>query len=561
MALVISTEYTDANPPDASYPDGSFKNVSAPAATDGTPLEKAWPNDIYGFLQKLTDDSGITPSGVPDTVVASDYYDSLIAIGLRENGAKSLRSFNLVANMVAATDLNVGDLVITRGYLALGVGSALYRVVASGTGTADGGQFINLDTHQAQLLPGPVVTASQYGAVGDGATDDAVPLNNLLAAFDNVLIDTNSASTVDLTSQADATVTIANVLEFGATALQCIIVGARSKIVFTGIGEIQGDGTTATQIGVKISSADSVSVSNPKITACRNVGIDIVNSAFVRVSGGSITGADVTAGILIGPTGAARHNHIVDVDCSGNANGITLSATIYNVLDGVVCNNCTGAGIDFNNASTYNIITNAICNSNAVGVDLFQSNSTTIDSLICNGNGTGISLESCNFTDISGLSIDSATSHGVAMTGTSIAVGITHSIIINCDLWGILGTSSEVSNLRIVGCHFAGNSSGNIEHATAGNRCTGDTPTFVTEYAASQQGISIVNGALISFGGVVNPTNIVVTTNNATYLASVTAIGAATFTLGLYDITTGLAVTVGTAPTILYFRVSRGVVT
>lgn len=77
MSLVISTEYTHATAPNADYPQGSFKNVSTPAGIDGTPLEKAWPNDLYGFFQRLLLDSGITPSGVPDTVLASDYFNAL----------------------------------------------------------------------------------------------------------------------------------------------------------------------------------------------------------------------------------------------------------------------------------------------------------------------------------------------------------------------------------------------------------------------------------------------------------------------------------------------------
>lgn len=80
MALVISTEYTHAQPPDADYPQGSFKNVSTPAGIDGTPLEKAWPNDLYGFFQRLLDETSKTPSGVPDTILASDYFDALESI-------------------------------------------------------------------------------------------------------------------------------------------------------------------------------------------------------------------------------------------------------------------------------------------------------------------------------------------------------------------------------------------------------------------------------------------------------------------------------------------------
>lgn len=79
MAIKPYEKYTPAaNPPDASYPQGSFKNDSIPGDLSGSPLEKDWPNDFFGYFQKLLDYAGITPSGNPDTILASDYFDALI---------------------------------------------------------------------------------------------------------------------------------------------------------------------------------------------------------------------------------------------------------------------------------------------------------------------------------------------------------------------------------------------------------------------------------------------------------------------------------------------------
>ena len=77
MAIKLSDEYTNANGPDASYPGGSFKNASTPTATDGTPFEEAWANDMLGFMQALLAAAGITPSGVPDTAVASQHLAAM----------------------------------------------------------------------------------------------------------------------------------------------------------------------------------------------------------------------------------------------------------------------------------------------------------------------------------------------------------------------------------------------------------------------------------------------------------------------------------------------------
>jgi len=73
MALKISTQYANATAASASYPNGSFKNETAPGALDGTPLEKAWPDDLQGLLQSILVAAGITASGSADTVLAPQY--------------------------------------------------------------------------------------------------------------------------------------------------------------------------------------------------------------------------------------------------------------------------------------------------------------------------------------------------------------------------------------------------------------------------------------------------------------------------------------------------------
>ena len=78
MAIVPSTEYAgQITTGDAGYPQGKAKNVTVQGDGTGTPLEQAWVNDIWGFFQELLDKGGVTPSGNPDEVDASDYLDAL----------------------------------------------------------------------------------------------------------------------------------------------------------------------------------------------------------------------------------------------------------------------------------------------------------------------------------------------------------------------------------------------------------------------------------------------------------------------------------------------------
>lgn len=104
MAIRLVDEYPERSiPADADYPHGSVKNKVSP--TDlGTPVEKAWLNDIFGFLQALLVKAGITPSGVPDTVQASDYLDALQAL----SGGMRTKIINIgVWNMDATESVTI----------------------------------------------------------------------------------------------------------------------------------------------------------------------------------------------------------------------------------------------------------------------------------------------------------------------------------------------------------------------------------------------------------------------------------------------------------------------
>lgn len=78
---------------------------------------------------------------------------------------------DIVADMIADASLNVGDTVKTKGYISIGDGGDNeYDIVAAGTGTADGGSFIDLATHQAQgLFPRSVFNVQQWGASEAGS--------------------------------------------------------------------------------------------------------------------------------------------------------------------------------------------------------------------------------------------------------------------------------------------------------------------------------------------------------------------------------------------------------
>jgi len=80
MAIIPEDLYTlQITPGNANYPLGSARNITSPGDGLGTPLDLAWINDIWGFLQKLLDDEGIVADGNADTVLLSQYMEALTA--------------------------------------------------------------------------------------------------------------------------------------------------------------------------------------------------------------------------------------------------------------------------------------------------------------------------------------------------------------------------------------------------------------------------------------------------------------------------------------------------
>lgn len=100
----------------------------------------------------------------------------------------SLFMFPNAGAMAAATstDIQLGNTLVCQGYHSAGVGPALIGVVvAAGTGVVDGGKFIDLpNTTPAlqwqQIFESNGVTVEQWGAKGDGATDDTAAINAAL---------------------------------------------------------------------------------------------------------------------------------------------------------------------------------------------------------------------------------------------------------------------------------------------------------------------------------------------------------------------------------------------
>jgi hypothetical protein len=133
MALDPSAAYpgqVDTTDP-TGYPWGKAKNVGSIGDGTGTPLERLWVSDVFGFQQALLKASGLTPSGTPDKVGASQYLDAVRSASRRELQKSQAQNWPERTNFPSGVSNNL----IGLGYGPdLGVGGGgLWVLQTSGT--------------------------------------------------------------------------------------------------------------------------------------------------------------------------------------------------------------------------------------------------------------------------------------------------------------------------------------------------------------------------------------------------------------------------------------------
>jgi hypothetical protein len=101
---------------DAEYPLGKARNITTTGDGTGTPLEKDWVNDLWGFLQALLDAAGIEASGNPDKLGASQYLDALDA---RYGGLQAAFDFSVDAGDAPTITVGAGESLTVGGELGV----------------------------------------------------------------------------------------------------------------------------------------------------------------------------------------------------------------------------------------------------------------------------------------------------------------------------------------------------------------------------------------------------------------------------------------------------------
>lgn len=236
--------------------------------------------------------------------------------------------YSNVAAAVADVNLNVGDIIETLGYYSSGDGGEnRYEVVASATGTVDGGSFIDLTGVTGQLkglFPADRISVPQFGTKGDGTTDDSTAIQNALDYGASLGFRTVSV----YLPMPDTSYYIETTLNLPTNAR--LYGDGESKILVSASNAI---------VGIKGSFN-----SNPN----RLVGCDITG-LFIESDGAKSDGLS-TIGIDMGS--APTYNKIRDVYCSNfSSHGIYCNAGVYNMFYDIEANNCE---VGFNMAGSVN---------------------------------------------------------------------------------------------------------------------------------------------------------------------------------------------------------------
>lgn len=165
MALIPKNRYpaqTDDTDPD--YPHGKARNGGAPGDGNGTPFERDLVNDIWGFLQALLEESGVTPSGSPDTASNSQYLQALAAVFVRRDTQPNVQVFTASGTWTKPSWAREVTIICVGGG---GGGSGGGGGFGAGGGSGIG---VEATVHAGQLDATATVTVGTGGAGGASAT-------------------------------------------------------------------------------------------------------------------------------------------------------------------------------------------------------------------------------------------------------------------------------------------------------------------------------------------------------------------------------------------------------
>ncbi len=435
-------------------------------------------------------ETGLENTGVPSVVVPGDLSGTLTALK-------------------SATNLTIGDFVVTTGYNANGdSGDNTYEIVAAATGTDDGGSFIDLAGSGLQakgLFPKGFVNLKQYGVAGNGTTDETAAIQ---AALDSM----TTSNTSILTGV------------FGDTYLLTAAIRIPANIQFLGNWATLKTDVSAFARGTTVGVGAVITNKNSDITNGSVIDND-VEIAYWNISTGSDN--DVQSGIYLGNTDSAHvhHNRMVNqVSSDPVLAQIDIHHTNTNALVEFnhVTNSSTsltfGMCITVRNANSLIPSTGNTVRKNY----LFKNSPTATDELMFIGGGDGVIngtviagnvIESGNTDNTSAqLTIYPFTNAGAITTSDVLYTNVTDNHFItpnSVDIAILIGISTDVKEVRqviIKGNKFDLDANTAIQMQSPVNHCVIDS-NMANNSSASNASFCIATSAANNLGCFARVTN------------------------------------------------------
>lgn len=179
MAIKPAIKYPGkTNPASPAYPLGAARDITTPGDGTGTPLQKDWVNDIWGFLQAVLAEGGVTASGSPDTAQVSQYLAGLKSHSARYYASRGLLVANTSAQYANGQTIEVAGVKWTVG-----------------TGTANGMDILQLPGGKVAVYA-PDRGVVYAAALGYGGSDSTAVFNRCLELGQTIVLPVGVATTL-----------------------------------------------------------------------------------------------------------------------------------------------------------------------------------------------------------------------------------------------------------------------------------------------------------------------------------------------------------------------------
>ncbi len=391
MALNPTTEVPGKiGPPSADYPYGEAQDITVPGDGTGTPWRAATLNDIFGFQQALLSEAGLTPTGTPEKVGASQYLDAIYKL----SGVKTFDSISAAAG----TDLARFDRINTASYepgweddVPGPKGAAVYH--ADNTSGTPEAIYPNRDGFFDKLGKGFLLSDSQdvtihmFGALGVSGGDDTTAI---LAAAAATVVSTGRRIKVHWPNgfyglDANIAYTVTNSeFEWEGESISGVVIEAISGTVtemvsfpdsavgdsnfttFSTIKNMTFDGKGFATFAIK-GYTNHLLLDRVRITNTTSSATDISFGFALHYNACEILNND---GDGITSVGAGSNNQVTIFECSiANNDGMGIIVSL--------CNNykITNCGIETNGAG--GILLLNVCNAAGIQNNYFEKNGQT----------------------------------------------------------------------------------------------------------------------------------------------------------------------------------------